>query len=1367
MLNNDGTCKAKKIIIEKQGVKMGIAEIVENADLWLRLPAPGQCLGHRLRAGAGRSKKITEGYFDKVNAMKNQLVSLGPYRFSQKKMMKYCMLIFVLCLLAIPGMSKAASEDDVYDAMFNADASLFTTGYGIFLDQVKDGQRFGASIDVFNKAAGFAATYSSVTTKAFATGDISGAGEEAMLAVLSEVAGWPSGQGLLKYVGLSTGVFQVALTAYSITKESYAQVRATKIALNIETLYGWIESDPVLKPKKGRQIGDKSDPIPVNKESVEYLFRKVAQDERWRNLFKSYVSEELGETFPEPDTWDWLSIAVVDGWKSAHTAEQAAIFKDKRQVETWIAGLLRQLNNYARAVESEVILRQTFAKIEKASKKITPEFQKFVIGAEDAEKKLPEINAYAKQVPQAIARAKKDKQWDELYDIRDKIGYYVRVYVRILPDTGPIGKKKLATKAALKQAWTDVSKTLKDIPKTIKEDFTAQTVTPQYKTSISLAEVSPDFIDIDEVAKRLHKAKSLQDMEAEVLLVKEDTEKKYKIFQESHNKENPAGDQHPDYNSRREAMLQALASQRKALESQLSLCDQYCRWTSGANPCGADGGKTWERCYNSGLEAIRSWEKTAWKPLEDLETDKKNYDAKRELYAGNIFNQYNALVKAIGRLTNEERARFADMEKLKKDALDKLAALDGMVPLFYPVTRIKNYQVTAADTKEYLQSFRNQKADGYLGLPKMKFPKWGYRGNEVIDYIYGIQRKIANERNNYSNISGNHIYAMEYISKLKKYFADNEWFLQEVTEIKERLSALNLQSDPKAQVLTTIEKRVSDMKNVEKLTLEIEAELNNKMIADNQKNLASIEDDLLYLESLLKKVQYWRDAFQEYTTSFYMFGGSVNAVEVSVYVATENSSSSSSRKFLAPSPSDLSLFDKVKANAAAAALLKDVARTGIEKWDPNGDTGLKTILEKKAAEMRNCYIETSDYAIVNRNIVYASRIGKMAAEVKAIPVSSYGSNTYKEGLKNRTFQEKLRAALNNGAAFATEIEMKENAGDQTVSVPLDKARELSASHRSAAIKTAFFDLVKAIDEHLKRYNEQVAQEAKQWEIDKAKAEAEQKLQNECLAKGGFYSDGKCNTNMTTGQTGQTGQTGKPGQTGQTGQPGQKGQPGQTGQQAGMGSGMPQQGAGGTGSMIAKGQMPSNARQQGQDGAAPASPKGSGQSGNQFSSGTGQQGALQGQRGPLQGAGSGMGSLASASSRNMGGRSGMDNLNEKVKDLYGRFKEAYESKNASGVIYCLSDQWESNDGGTLSDLQQNLRRTFRIFDQIQFKIENMQISKIAEDRFRVSYDAVITSRIYKRNIKREEKSSIQEEVTMDSAGKARISKTLGGKFWYVK
>jgi hypothetical protein len=1296
--------------------------------------------------------------------MKNESLCLYFRYFIKKRSQYICILILIFCLLAIPGLCKAASEDDVYDAMWNADASLFTTGYGIFLDKVKDGQRYGASIDVFNKAAGFAATYSSVTTKAFAKGDISGAGEEAMLAVLSEIAGWPSGQGLLEYVGLSTGVFQLALTAYSITRESYAQVESTKIARDLESFYGTIENDPVLKPRTGRKLGDKSDPIPVTRESVEYFFRKVLQDASWRKNLNLYVTQELEETFPEPSAWDWLSIAAFDGWKSAHVAEQAELFKDRQQIETWIAGLLRQLNNYARAVENEVILLQTLKKIEKASKKITPEFQRFVIGAEEAEKKLPEIDAYAKQVPQMIVQAKKNQDWDSLYDIRDKIGYYVRVYVRVLPDGGDIGKKKQATKAALKKSWNDVSKVIKDIPRTIQEDFTAQTSASQYKTSLSLMEISPDFISIDEVAMRLHSAKSSQDMEKEAVIIAEETEKKYKTFGEKYYKANPAGDQHPAYNSRRETIFRTLEDQRKTLEAQKDACNQYCHWASGANPCGADAGKSFERCINSASEALKRWEQTAGKPHEDLEAEKKNYDAKRELYAGNVQLQYKALVKATGRLVKEERAKYADTEKLKKEALDKLARLEQSIPVSYPdypaYPPPVNYEKTPAGVKQLLNSLSNEKADGYLGLPKLKLPKWGERGDAVVYYLEGMERKISNERNNYDGISGRQSQAMEYISRLKKHLADREIYRQEIAEVKERIYALHLQSDPQAQALTDVEKRVAAMKDVEKLMLETETELNDKLIADNRKNLDSIGVDLLYLNNLLKRVRYWNEAVQVYSTPLYKFAEPVNAVMIHLYVATENNPEI--RTFLAKSSEDRNPFDKAKANAAADALLKEMERTGVARWDPNGDTGLKAMLEKKAAEIRNYYLDIPDYAIVDGNVVvYASRIAKMASDVQAIPASSYGSNTYKEGLKNRTFQEKLRAALNNGTALATNLELKENASDQTVSVKLDNIKDLAASHPNQAIRIACADLAGAIEAHLKRYGEQVAQEAKQWEIDRAKAEEELKLQNECLAKGGNYSNGECKTVSGGAGVGTAGLPGKGGQSTGTGAP-------VKGQTAGPSAGSPV--AGMTQKEERKenadteGQMPADDRRKSLGGRKPTGQPGDRQNAKQPLSGQNRDVVDQDPSGRSQ---EKPGPMASLSPRLSEGMLAGENRSSTVRNLYDRFKEAYESKNASGVIYCLSDQWESYDGGTLSDLQRHLWRTFRIFDQIQFKIQNMQISKIGESKYRVNYDAVITSRILKRNLKREEKSSIQEEVTIDDSGRAKITKTLGGKFLYIQ
>ena len=50
---------------------------------------------------------------------------------------------------------------------------------------------------------------------------------------------------------------------------------------------------------------------------------------------------------------------------------------------------------------------------------------------------------------------------------------------------------------------------------------------------------------------------------------------------------------------------------------------------------------------------------------------------------------------------------------------------------------------------------------------------------------------------------------------------------------------------------------------------------------------------------------------------------------------------------------------------------------------------------------------------------------------------------------------------------------------------------------------------------------------------------------------------------------------------------------------------------------------------------------------------------------------------------------------------------------------------------------------------------------------MSYDVIITSKIYRRNLTHEEKSSVNEQVSLDALGKGKIYKTMGGRFWYVQ
>ncbi len=120
----------------------------------------------------------------------------------------------------------------------------------------------------------------------------------------------------------------------------------------------------------------------------------------------------------------------------------------------------------------------------------------------------------------------------------------------------------------------------------------------------------------------------------------------------------------------------------------------------------------------------------------------------------------------------------------------------------------------------------------------------------------------------------------------------------------------------------------------------------------------------------------------------------------------------------------------------------------------------------------------------------------------------------------------------------------------------------------------------------------------------------------------------------------------------------------------------------------------------------------------------------------------------------------------VRKMYDDFKQAYESRNAARVISFIDGGWTSQDGSDISDLEEHLYRIFRVFNEIYFKISNLNIINGGNGIYTVSYDLDITSKIYSKNIKREEKSFVYEKVKVEN-GKAKIFKTENGSYWMIK
>ncbi|MDZ4200583.1 MAG: hypothetical protein U1C96_00335 [Gallionella sp.] len=125
--------------------------------------------------------------------------------------------------------------------------------------------------------------------------------------------------------------------------------------------------------------------------------------------------------------------------------------------------------------------------------------------------------------------------------------------------------------------------------------------------------------------------------------------------------------------------------------------------------------------------------------------------------------------------------------------------------------------------------------------------------------------------------------------------------------------------------------------------------------------------------------------------------------------------------------------------------------------------------------------------------------------------------------------------------------------------------------------------------------------------------------------------------------------------------------------------------------------------------------------------------------------------------------GGDTLAERsIREMYQKFKQAYESRNVTALMRFMSSDWETEDGTSRDDLEQNLRNSFRLFDGIQFGVEGLSIRKSGED-YEVSYSSTLSGQMRQMKKKHEEKASVKDIVRITNDGPL-ITKTSGGNLW---
>lgn len=120
----------------------------------------------------------------------------------------------------------------------------------------------------------------------------------------------------------------------------------------------------------------------------------------------------------------------------------------------------------------------------------------------------------------------------------------------------------------------------------------------------------------------------------------------------------------------------------------------------------------------------------------------------------------------------------------------------------------------------------------------------------------------------------------------------------------------------------------------------------------------------------------------------------------------------------------------------------------------------------------------------------------------------------------------------------------------------------------------------------------------------------------------------------------------------------------------------------------------------------------------------------------------------------------------IGDFYASFRAAYEGKNESLVMSLIHDDWSAAGGVTLFDLEDNLRNMYNVFDDIQYDLSGLQISRDRGNLYKVNYSVTIRGQIYDNDLRHEEVSAVVEQVIIED-NRVKIYKTLNGNYWSIQ
>jgi hypothetical protein len=307
---------------------------------------------------------------------------------------------------------------NAYPGVYGEALDLFSKKYGNtgsdFLKTVSsDLDQYQLHI---NKIASFIDEEGKAGTKEYDEKEISAA-----IAGIKELGQTPDGKIFLGVYGLSPDSVNEVVALFQIWRDSATVVEKSKIGPILMAMAGRIAEDPVLKDGL----------VSTTPEIQSHLWEKVTANQQWRDLFKTYVAEELKKEWPEPDDWQRWALRIAE--------EESA--QKKEECQKAIAGLLVHINRLAEAEKQRAMAGRSIAELKRKFAGPSP-FPLALKKYAEAVQLLPEVNAFASECPDKIREGKENKRMRPLQEVMSASRDYAENVLWHIPAKGRYAEQR-------------------------------------------------------------------------------------------------------------------------------------------------------------------------------------------------------------------------------------------------------------------------------------------------------------------------------------------------------------------------------------------------------------------------------------------------------------------------------------------------------------------------------------------------------------------------------------------------------------------------------------------------------------------------------------------------------------------------------------------------------------------------------------------------------------------------------------------------------------------------------------------------------------------------------------------------------------